>query len=428
LNFKKERLLRRLMKRSLQCHDRFKILSLFILFLFTPQVSSQELVKGIEFYNWGEFDSVIKFATNFTAKNPDEEALATYFLAESYYNKALQESDRNKIEFLLREARKVFLKAAKNETLKQNYNEYFHFTKYKIGWCSFRLAELQTASGEMLRQAHDEFLNMSENAPDSIKIFSLFMAGESKVRENILRSYLMSAKQFAANEFNEIVHSFAAVNSLYEKILNTPATSFSPANLQALKSIVKIKKEQFKYHLGRLYQIQSSADLARLDDPKKNFDLQTIAFQYFKTIDYDALFFDLNSNTKLQSTLSYLGLMSELHQYISAPDQGRKNRLLQGWNRIKSDEFEPEVWFRLANVYHSAPDVGSDEFNVLAGNFYDSSSLSESDYWLGYLQMIQNQKKPSQKNLLKYINSFENEKISLREKYLLEDVQYRKHF
>ena len=75
--------------------------------------TAQNFLHGINLYNRAEYDSLIfDYVPQFLQSSlGEEEGLAHYFLAESYYNKALADRDGVRVRDLLRRARQAFQRA-----------------------------------------------------------------------------------------------------------------------------------------------------------------------------------------------------------------------------------------------------------------------------------------------------------------------------
>ena len=93
----------------------FSIKSLLIwtLLVHAPSLlRAQDFVEGMKLFNRAEYDTLIRsFIPKFIQDHPAEEGLARYFLGESYYNKALVQSNLARESRLLRQAYSEFEKA-----------------------------------------------------------------------------------------------------------------------------------------------------------------------------------------------------------------------------------------------------------------------------------------------------------------------------
>ncbi len=379
-------------------------------------------------YNRAQYDSVIQiYVPEFIKKNPQEEGLARYFLAESYYIKAIFESNPEKDISFLEQAWNEFDKALKCSDLQSNFIEYYYSCKYKMGWCSYRMAELNDESRDKLQRAYAEFMDVHPEAPDSIRIQSRFMAAESKVKEKLSKMYEIFERELNSGEINEIINSYAMIKDVYDSILNYLPTRAAPSDINELQATARIKKQLLNYYLGKLYQTISPETFDLVADANKKSDATQTALFYFTNLNYNSLLLDYPSlNKNYDTILSYLELIKKLNQYVLTSHEQTKDEFITKWDEIGEIEFVAERMFRRGNLSQSHPDIESVDFNEQTISFYDSStSIIESIYWLGYIQMIQNENENSRKNLLKFISQG-NINVSYRQKILLADAKVRK--
>ena len=410
--------------------------SFFALLLLTGNAvatvpPSVDFLEGIYLYNRAEYDSVIYvFFPDFVKTHPNEEGVARYFLAESYYNKALFETDRDlAIEFLTR-AKQAFQRAVKSADLPELFPEFHEFAQYKVGWCSFRLAELGINASQNLNMAYNEFLKMESGALDSLKIYANFMAAESRVLLNLMRVYDLLDQKLNPEGANQLFRSFQTPLTLYDQILKQPLASSAPPNLNELQALTRIKRELLSFHLGDFYLKLPLEHLKQIRDPDKKATLKKTATGYFEKATFENLFQnDALFTERFASTLSYLNMMKNLKLYFINQDNNTKKRFMDDWSRLLSSGLKPELWLRRANLQQSDPDIDGSEFNRLAEISYDSSAqISESFYWLGFLQMIRGDTEKSRKNLVHFLELIpDSTQLSTRERILVEDAKYRKY-
>ncbi|MFQ5864171.1 MAG: SMP-30/gluconolactonase/LRE family protein [bacterium] len=397
--------------------------------LYSLAYSQEFITEGITFYNEGNYDALIKLVPEFVQEHPHEEGLARFFLAESYYNKGITESDVDKAINYFQKAWYQFRKAVNSPDLRTQFKEYYYSAKYKTGWCSYRLAELSQNPIEMLQRAHSEFLDIEDVAPDSIKIYSYFMAVECKIRENVSRFNRFLAYGYTNEDLNQILRSYEGADTLLDRVLSFVPSISTQDYLEDLQAAAEIRKEDIKFYLGKIYQVLPYSIFNSVTRPNKKSNPKETALFFFKELQYMSLFdIDIVLKSKLKPILSYLNLINYLNQYFITRDDTSKLGFLKRWSNIKESEFQREKFFRRGNLYQSNPDYESEEFNILAISFYDSAAppLDESYYWLAYLQMIQNKRDKSKRNFNKFINSsLKNKFISNRKSILLEDAQYR---
>lgn len=391
---------------------------------------SQEFIEGITLFNRGEYDQVILLAEKVLTQNPDEEGLVRYFLAESYYNKGITEPDISRARQLFQDAWKEFQKAANSTDLKANYRDYSFYAQMKMGWCSYRLAELDVDPKAMLSRAYTEFLQVDPEVSDSIKIQVEFMAGESKIGENLFSMYEMAQTRPASAALNSLLKSYQSLNELYDNIILAEPATPSSEKAKALAAMAKIRKADMTYYSGRLYQILAANDFNDQEDPGQKASAKKKALSYFGNVQYDRLF-EAGQTVAgpFASILSYSDVLARLNQYFVSGNPADRRAFVRAVRQIEGAEFGHEKLFRLAQLYHSNPDLNSEEFNDFSMTYYDSArAIDESVYWLACVQMLQNDKEHSRANFQQFIDrTSQREFVSDRRRVLLEDALYRKY-
>ncbi len=410
-------------------HDlvkKFQLLFLFAMYCFnTAPAFSQDFIEGIHLFNRAQYDSLIHyFVPDFLAENPHEEGLARYFLAESYYNQALQNTDSETAIFAMNQAWQEFRLAIHSKDLKISFPEYHDQAAYKLAWCSFRLAELGIEPLLKYQQAFREFKNLSPYASDSLRIFSNYMAGESKLREAQIIYYSLIGTDFNQGRAFQALEAHETVTGLYDKILAEGPSESTPQHFEQLQNIVKFRKFRLasvfaKYCLG----LAAFNSEIRLDAALGNTYKQQ-AQQFLDKVRLDSI---AAYSASVQKYSQYLKMNHHLNEYFLTSQQNAKNAFLNAWTHVDPVELKTERLFRKANLYHAHPEVESDEFNDYAPALYDSSSMiQESYYWLGELQIIQGDKEKSRKNFATFLRLKQSDqRPDARETMLVEYATYR---
>ncbi|RMF62240.1 MAG: hypothetical protein D6743_12340, partial [Calditrichaeota bacterium] len=366
-----------------------KILGLFLWLCFVQSAAGQEYMPGVYLYNRAQYDSVLAFfSSSFIRSNPEHEGLARYFRGESFYNKALQQTANAQRQAFLHQAWQEFRTAVTHDDLRLKFPESYYFALYKLGWCSFRLAETGESPAAHLQRAYDEFAAVGTDAPDSIAVFARYMGAECLVLAARLRQTQFSAGLVGAGELDKLASAYRAAEQQYAQILRFRPGIGMPDHFERIRALVAMKREMVRYDLGRLYQIASGeADAVTLNSAGQ------LATAYFASLKYDSLLAVTPSrNRPTRAALVYLKLMQALSQYMLDRDGGARNRFLEDWSELRRLGFGDELWFRRANLHQSEPDVEGAAFNDLTVAFYDSSRrIPEAFYWLGRIRMVQGQ-------------------------------------
>ena len=216
-----------------------KSLLIWILLVIAPcLLRAQDFIDGMKLFNRAEYDTLIRsFIPQFIQDHPEEEGLARYFLGESYYNKALAQSNLARSSRLLKQAYSEFERAVSREDLRLAPSEYYYSAGYKMGWCSYRLAELNQDPAEMLERAFTHFTKFETETADSIKLHSNYMAGNSALRLSLLKLYNPLGLTSNSESLSEITNALLEAEHFYDEILNHEQTPGTPRNLAALRTV-----------------------------------------------------------------------------------------------------------------------------------------------------------------------------------------------
>ncbi len=386
--------------------------------MMLSRAQAQDFINGINLYNRAHYDSVIYVvAPEFMAAHPQQQGLARYFVGESYYNKALAESDHNKSKAFFESAWNEFSTARNSLDLKTIFKEYRHAADYKLAWCSYRLAEMNQRPIDMLKRAAQEFLNFQPEAPDSIKLFSYFMAAECTIRENVFKLYRIADGGSDSGELTRVLRAFDEAGQWLSHVVDFPTSYSSAKNLAALQNAAAIRRETLNYYRGKSYQMtpaESGSDV-----------LQT-ALSYFTRLNYDSLLAPLSTSAAARQ-ISYLNLMKQYHLQLLNRTDSNQQRFLAALSKLKG-EMISEGQFRLAGVYQCTPETDESTFNQRALAAYDSASaIAEADYWMANIFMIENDVQKSRQHFLKFIKSQTESGIGKRLEILFEDAQIKKN-
>ncbi|MCG8608611.1 tetratricopeptide repeat protein, partial [bacterium] len=391
---------------------------------FAP-VHAQEFVKGMRLFNRAEYDSLIHvFIPQFIKDHPEEEGLATFFLAESYYNKGIVESSKEKAASFFQRSYTEFQAASTSDEIRSNYPEYYNSALYKMGWCSYRLAELDHEPLAMLQRAYDHFAGLHTEAPDSIKLFSRYMAAKAGVRASLIQLRDPGNVLMDSSAYDLQVKRLTEIADLYDGILEYDGITSGSSHFLKLSEAVRFESLSLKFLIGKWHQLFSTHRSAKYTNLNDLEELAARAQANFQMI-IESIDVRESSGEVLQR---YYRMLASLNNYMLLGLDSARRTVLEKWSNIVSLEFEAEKMFRRANLHHSNPDVTSGDFNQLAPRYYKASvDIPESHYWLGYLQMIQNDSKDSRDNFEIFLEGRTDDSVvTQREQTLYEDAQLRK--
>lgn len=408
--------------------------SIFVLMLFVAIApcssgNAQQFIDGINLYNRAQYDSLIAMVPGFVAENPDEAGLARYFAAESHYNLAMLATDEERVTYHLQHAWQDFQKAQQSPDLRQDYQDYYHFARYKMGWCSYRLAELQSDQKHFQR-AYDEFLDFTPDAPDSVKAFSCLMAVQSRM--HALKSSFLSLTdiEFEQQSLDEVLQAEAVLQTLIRQAQSFADGAKGPVLSPDLKRLARLQAEMLRFDYASFYQMLSLGLFPGLEDAEKRSVYRELSLAYLRDLNLDFSPDDPAFHQDFSSELSYLEMMRHLNRFFLTRANAEQRAFLQAFKQLRAPEFAVERDFRRANLAHADTDAAGREFNQVALSFYDAarSEQPEAYYWLGYIFMIQGERERSRENLVAFLSAYQDaEKHSRRQEILLEDAKYRKY-
>lgn len=374
-------------------------------------------------FNQGDCDRVIQETPGFIQQYPQEEGYAGYFLAECYYNKAFLELDTATARGYFRQAQEQFERAVQSADLPQLHVEYYHFARYKIGWCWFRRAELGEESIRAFGNAYSQFNTLAgdASAPDSVRLYSAYLAGESRIQESQLRLTDLITDNRQNDSPNHIFGLLTEARAALITALNYQPNDpeFSANRINKLRALARIRLDDVKYYIGKLYQLMSNNQFNLVNDPNRQGDPDATARFYFRQA-YHNLPSDLPP--EFSEKLSYLKMMSVLRDYFVARDDSARLAFLRG---VAATEIEKE--FRFANFYQTYPPDIPKFYQASPDSYRSAHAIHESTYWLAHVQMVLNHTESSRDNFRRFLDTSDNLPfLSLRNCVLRDDAQYRK--
>lgn len=391
---------------------------------------SQNFIGGIDIYNRAQFDSLVSFyGPDFLKKNNTEKGLANYFIGESYYNLALEQTDIDSAISYFESAWAALDLAQSDYELEKEYPEFHSFAKYKKGWCSFRLAELSDEAESQYDKAYGEFLsNTHDESPDSLIAFALIMAAESKMLQNSNIFMDQIDKGVISEQFDDVLSSYHIIMDLYDRLLHLlESTSFEKSN--ALREVAQFKMKLLNFSFSKIYQICAEG-FENTPNDDKNINYQQVALALLNDIVSES---PPSSLSKLPQPnvdyTEYLNLELLLNNYFLTGSNETKNKFLMAANLTFGEKFKDEVFYKQANIFQNNPDIKSLDLTRLASITYDSAkAIPESYYWNGLLGMINDDYEKSKESFLQFLKIQNTDvKLSRREQILIEDATYQKH-
>ena len=405
----------------------------FILFLIL-YISVSGLVFGQDFmqsqamnsFNMGRYEDVVDQVPDWIEENNiarERQGVALYFLAESFYNLGLTADDRGAAFYYFEESLANFEQCVTRADIRVEYPKYLYMAGYRTGWCHFRLAESGSSNAAaQLGAAYASFSDTNPNAPDSLKILSSYMAGESRLRQVILRRYNVFSKQSAlASEINELLR---LLNDAGEHFRTVVADEIS----NELKFAASLRLKDVYYARGKVYQGASNGLFDNLNDPNKQDSPSATARFYFEQADYSQLFSQVQGNQTLARILLYSGAMRYLSIYLQFQDDFSSLRFTDKIDSLENNEYDSEKLFRRGNHDHATEMLTEGPFYELStqNSFYRraAADIPEAWYWFGFIKSILNQD-DALENFERFLQALNDQPANMRQRILMEDARWR---
>ncbi len=411
-----------------------KIFIFFTLFLLFPLsgIFAQEFTKsaGMNFFNNGDYKSAITEIKSWISEHPESQDIATYYLAESYYNLGMEEQQIGKSRDAFRQAYKAFQGVLKYSSLKQRYPKIYYASQLKRGWCYFRRAETGEQPDVELDNAYINFLKVSADAPDSVLLQSYLMAGESRFREGIIRKFNTLAASLTQLEVNKILSVFQDGAAQFNKVLSRSTAS------PLFKITADIRLNDIKFQTGKIYQVISEAMFANLVDSRKQASASATALYFFRQTRYGNLFAKYSGVPQAYGGfLKYAEAMKWLNIYFSTSQYEDKKKFIDVIRKVNLAELAKEVRFRFGTADHNTSQIDENEsfFNLYQNDkrsFYfqalpenNSRGIVEAYFWLGAVQFIVHQPTGIE-NLNTFVQRNLNQSTDSRVSILMDYARY----
>ncbi len=394
---------------------------------------AQEFTKslGMVYFNRAKYDSAATEIKNWITQYPESQDIATYYLAECYYNLGMDEPQAGKSRESFRKAYTAFQEVLKYTSLKDRYPKIYYSAQLKKGWCYFRRAETGEQPPVQLDLAFNNFIAVEKQAPDSIQVQADFMAGESRFLEGYLRKFDALIITNSQMDFNKIITVLNEALVYYNKVLANPKAS------AVMKLTADIRKNDIDFELGKIYQVCPETLFGQLNDNQKKNTATETALSRLRQVHYADL---LNRYPDFQRSpyrdfLYYAEAMKWLNIYFITFQYEDKQQILSALAKVQLNELEKETKFRLGNADHNTTQLDDNEnfFNLYQNdNRSDyfaalptgaALDIGEAYFWLGTVQFIANQNAGID-NLNSFIQRFQSRSDNPRLIALLDYARY----
>ncbi len=397
-----------------------------ILYITVPEAAfGQDFMQSqaMDSFNQGLYEKVVEQVPDWIEENTvprERQGVALYFLAESYYNLGLTAAERGASVNYFKEALANFEQCVTRADIKVEYPNYLIIAGYKTGWCHFRLAESgSTNAVEQFGPAFTSFSNVNPNAPDSLKVLSSYMAGESRLRQAILQRYsVFSRPSVPASKVNEILRRLDDARDHFRTVV-------SKALSDELKFDASLRLRDVYYAKGKLYQGVSRELFENLNDADKQNSPSATARFYLDQANYSQLIPHRNGLTQV---LLYSDALRYLNIYLQSQDDYSSLRFTDKIDSLENGGYASEKLFRKGNHDQATKTLTAGPFYELStqNSFYRRAAedIPEAWYWFGFVKSILNQN-DAPENFERYLQELDNQPLSIRQRVLMDDARWR---
>ncbi len=383
--------------------------------------------KGLELFNQGRYraaiDSMMKWADRYTS----ERGITYYYIGESYYNLGLDSRRQQEAVDYFKKSAEFFRNAEKQSDIISRYPDKLKETKYKQGWCFFRLAELERDPIQSLNKAVAVFSELASSGRDTLSIFSLYMKGEAYYRLNRWKQMVMS---MSLNPGEKLTAAKQIVDYLQNSENAFLGVVRSRNINKYLRYCARLRYQDIFVEYGRLYDQMDQELIGQITDPRKKGDpLQTARF-YFQEANYWSVYssMDVEGKRILRPIVIYSDLFKNLNLFLITGDDNERQRFNSVLDSLESFQFQNDRYLFMGfrdnrsgvdeDVYYRLIDPNTSSYIKAAKSF------PEALYWLGWAQFIANRSE-SETNFKKFLENTSSITNDPRIRFLREDARYR---
>ncbi len=399
----------------------------FVLIFISGLAFAQNLAESVwmEAFNAGDFEKVVaEMPAWLEPVEWDLQGIPLYFLAESYYNLALAETNVQRARTHLQAALKNFEDCLKHADL--NVSEYKNTALYKKAWSNYRLAELGGSEPEKLFQkAFEDFSQIDKQANDNLALYGTYMAGDAKLRQAVLARYTAFSKTLVPAEVNSIFALLAEAADKFKAVLNQQHA------LDDLKIAARIRLKDIDYQKAKIYQNVTTDIFQSLNDPNKGASSASSTQQYLNNANYlaDVSLLPATKKETVESALLYSDAITALEQYLTAPESQRSLTFTSKIDNVPDDPYAAEKNFRKGNRDQANEILNEGPFLQLTldNSLYARAAgeIPEASYWHGFVKsvLVSDRALPE---LNAYLERVGTSSLSYRQQVFKEDAELRK--
>ena len=207
--------------------------------------------KGLSLFNQGNYNAAIDSLLHWADIHTGESGIAYYYVGECYYNSGLDAATSSQAIAFFKKGITYFDKAVRQADLLSLYPEKKTEAVYKKAWSYYRLAELEKDPLPSLMLSNRTFTELSVSPSDTIGVYALYMAGETRLR---IANWKRIQMLLSANVGESIILAKEALQNIKsaENAFKQVANSRMISNY--LKSCALLEYQNSLFGEGKIYQ------------------------------------------------------------------------------------------------------------------------------------------------------------------------------
>lgn len=318
-----------------------------------------------------------------TGSSQDLDPIRILLDARQDYNEALSQADSALFARSCRAYIDFYELQEQDAGLAKQFEEYFPLAAFKAGWCYFRLAEL-SGNASFLGSAKMWFETIPFDTPDSIGVYSALMAGEALFQAACLKKYAnVSDGTISKGNLDNLIELVNASKGRFRQVSNRLPSG-------ALKTYSMIRQYDADFQIASLWQLA---------------DDSTQALSVLKQIDYPQVSSSISGIGNVKPILDYSHAMVLLKKYLLTLDPYTRDTLNALLKNIGN-----ETAFRRG--HKAQADIAYNDAIAYYQQAVSQDKITESNYWLGYIELIKERLRLSRDSFERFIKAAEKDTLN----------------
>ncbi len=383
--------------------------------------------KGLSLFNQGNYNAAIDSLLHWADIHTGESGIAYYYVGECYYNSGLEAATSSQAIDFFKKGITYFDKAVRQADLLSLYPEKKTEAVYKKAWSYYRLAEMEKDPLPSLMLSNRTFTELSVSLSDTIGVYALHMAGETRLRiANWKRIQMLLSANVGESIIlaKEALQNIKSAENAFKQVANSRIIS------NHLKSCALLEYQNSLFEEGKIYQKMNPEVFRELKDPQKEKTPEETAIKIFYRVGYKSVLNSMGSllKARFKPIITYSEAVKYLNIYLLTGEVKDKQSLNSTLDSLKWVSFKDEKFFIEANRDHRENSENESFLNLadLRKSFYAKAgeAFPEAWYWLGRVQFVVNAKE-SETQFERFLQETKNNLSEPRLAFLQEDAKYR---